>query len=52
MLNEVLAWEAKISRLTFRARMIPGEIWVNHRIRTAKSLCIKWKKMGLPLLVE
>ena len=40
MLNKVRAWEARISRLTFR----PRESWIIYRIRTA------WKKMGLPLL--
>ena len=32
--------------------MSPGESWENHRIRTAKSLRNKWKKICLPLLVE
>ena len=49
MLNKVRAWEAKILRLTFCARMVPGECCVNFRVGTAKSLCIKWKRMGLPL---
>ena len=52
MLSKVRAWEAKTLRLTFRARMLPDEGWVNHRIRTAESLRINWKKMGLPTLVE
>ena len=51
-LNKVRAWEAKILRLTFRARMIPSESLVNYTIRTAKSLRIKWKRMDLPLLNE
>ena len=46
------AWEAKNLRLTFRARMHIGENWVGYRKRTAHSLRTKWKKMGLPLLVE
>ena len=52
MLSKVRPWEAKILRLTFRARMSPSESRVNYRIGTAKSLRIKWKKMGLPLLTE
>ena len=44
--------EATILRLTFRARMNTGGNWVNHRKRTAHSLRVKWKKVGLPLLTE
>ena len=51
-LSKARAWEAQILRLTFRACMFPHEGCVNYRIRTARSLRIKWKKMGLPLLTE
>ena len=52
MMGKVRAWEAQILRFTFRARMFLDECWVNYMIRTAKSLCIKLKRMGLPLLTE
>ena len=52
MLSNVRAWDAKILRLTLRARMLPDEGWENYRIRTAKSLRIERKKVGLPLLTE
>ena len=32
--------------------MLLDEGWVNYRIRTAESLRIKWKKMGLQLLTK
>ena len=52
MLTKVLAWKANILHLTFCARKNSGESGVNCRIRTAHSLRIKWKKMGLLLLTE
>ena len=52
MLDKVRAWRAIILRLTFRARMYAGESWVGYRERTAYSLRIKWRKMGLPTMAE
>ena len=37
MINKVRAWEAKILRLTFRARMMLDETWVGYRMRTSTS---------------
>ena len=38
--------------LPFRARMYAGESWVGYRQRTALSLRITWRKMGLPTMAE
>ena len=39
-------------RLTFRPKMYAGEGWIGYRQRTALSLRVKWRKMGLPTLAE
>ena len=52
MLDKVRAEEANILRLTFRARMYAGYSSVGHRQRTAHSLRIEWRKMGLPTMAE
>ena len=45
-------WETKILRLTFRPKMQPGEEWVTYKVRTARMMRLKWKKMGLSSLAE
>ena len=52
MVHKVRTWEAIVLRLTFRPRMKPGETWVGYRKRTAQSLRLSWRKMGLLLPTE
>ena len=46
MLAKARAWEAKLLRLYADDR------WIGYKQRTALSLRIKWRKLGLPTLVE
>ena len=45
-------WVTKILRLVFRPKMQPGEEWVTYKVRIARMLRTRWKKLGLPSLAE
>ena len=52
MLVRYVHWEAKILRLTCRAKMYAGGSWIGCKKRASLSLRRKWRKMGLPTMAE
>ena len=52
MLGKVRAWEAEMLRLALRPEMHARERWVGYRKRTAKSMRMKLRQMGLPTMAN